>query len=297
MNNAASIKARLRNVAMKEQKPYEYILTHYMIERLLYRLSVSQYVDSFILKGGLLLHVLFADKARATRDIDFLARYVSNAPDTLKQIFSDICVIEADDAVTFDPSSITTEAITEDADYQGVRVKLVGYIERSRSTLQFDIGFGDTIVPHPEQMVYPSLLEMDETNLWVYSKESVIAEKFQAMIHLAQANSRMKDFYDLYMMATSYSFEGVILEEAVSQTLTRRATSLPIEPVIFTASFAQMKDKQTQWIGFCKRIHCIDLSFQTTLSVISHFLMPVYQSILSEHDFLLHWNPDKCCWI
>lgn len=178
MNNAASIKARLRNLAVKEQKPYDYIQTHYMIERLLYRLSISRYADDFILKGGLLLHALFAEKARATRDIDFLARFISNAPDNLKSIFSEVCVIEADDAVIYDPATLTTETITEDADYQGVRVKLIGYLEKSRSLLQFDIGFGDIIVPKPERMTYPSLLSMDETTLWVYSKESIIAEKF-----------------------------------------------------------------------------------------------------------------------
>ena len=116
MNNAASVKARLRNLAAKERKPYDYVQTHYMIERLLYRLSISKYADDFVLKGGLLLHVLFAEKARATRDIDFLARFTSNAPENLKLIFADVCTIRADDAVVFDPDSLIAQAITEGAD-------------------------------------------------------------------------------------------------------------------------------------------------------------------------------------
>lgn len=218
MNNAASIKARLRNLAAKEHKPYDYVQTHYMIERLLYRLSISKYADDFVLKGGLLLHVLFAEKARATRDIDFLARFTSNSPENLKAIFTNVCAIKADDAVVFDPNTLTAEAITEGADYHGVRMKLTGFLERSRSVLQFDLGFGDVIVPHPERMVYPSLLGMDEINLWAYSRESIIAEKFQAMLYLAQANSRMKDFFDIYMMASTYDFDGRVLFEAVQQS-------------------------------------------------------------------------------
>ena len=152
MNNAASIKARLRNLAAKEHKPYDYVQTHYMIERLLYRLSISKYADDFVLKGGLLLHVLFTEKARATRDIDFLARFTSNSPENLKAIFTNVCAIKADDAVVFDPNTLTAEAITEGADYHGVRMKLTGFLERSRSVLQFDLGFGDVSVPHPERM-------------------------------------------------------------------------------------------------------------------------------------------------
>ena len=118
------------------------------------------------------------------RDIDFLARFTSNAPENLKLIFADVCTIRADDAVVFDPDSLIAQAITEGADYHGVRMKLTSFLERSRSVLQFDLGFGDVIVPHPERMVYPSLLDMGEINLWAYSRESIIAEKFQAMLYL-----------------------------------------------------------------------------------------------------------------
>lgn len=296
MNNAASIKARLRNLAVKEQKPYDYIQTHYMIERLLYRLSISRYANDFILKGGLLLHALFAEKARATRDIDFLARFISNAPDNIKSIFTEVCSIEADDAVIYDPATLTTETITEDADYQGVRVKLIGYLEKSRSLLQFDIGFGDIIVPKPERMTYPSLLSMDETTLWVYSKESIIAEKFQAMLYLAQANSRMKDFYDIYMLANTYDFDGRTLFEAVKQTTERRETPIEEHPIVLDSSFALMKDKTVQWGAFCKRIHKDNLEFGEVLSVIRRLLSPIHQALFRENEHFGYWNHQLHQW-
>lgn len=179
MNNAASVKARLRNLAIRSQMPYEYVLTHYMIERLLNRLSNSRFAGDFVLKGGLLLHALLADDARATRDIDLLGRSVSNAPGALNDIFAEICALPVDDAVSFEPSSIVTEEITEGADYPGTRLKLVGYIERTRSTLQFDIGFGDAVVPKPAEMIYPSLLGLDETRLLAYSKDRSSRKSFK----------------------------------------------------------------------------------------------------------------------
>lgn len=296
MNSAASIKARLRNLAAKEHKPYDYVQTHYMIERLLYRLSISKYADDFVLKGGLLLHVLFAEKARATRDIDFLARFTSNSPENLKAIFTNVCAIKADDAVVFDPNTLTAEAITEGADYHGVRMKLTGFLERSRSVLQFDLGFGDVIVPHPERMVYPSLLGMDEINLWAYSREFIIAEKFQAMLYLAQANSRMKDFFDIYMMASTYDFDGRVLFEAVQQTVAKRATPIETNPIVLDAAFSCMSEKVAQWNAFCKRIHHDELAFDSVLAILRKMLTPIYQSILTDNEFFGVWKHQTLDW-
>lgn len=254
MSKADSIKARLRNLAEKEKKPYDYLLMHYFIERLLYRISISQYVDGFILKGGLLLYTIFEQDARATRDIDFLARSIGNSLEELKSIFAEICIIEAGDAVRYDPSSIAVIRIKEDADYEGVRVKLSGYLDKSCRVLQLDIGFGDAVVPKPVTMEYPSLLDMERPVLKAYSKESVIAEKFEAMIYLAEANSRMKDFYDVYTLANAFDFDGRVLYEAIRQVFERRGTPLMKEPVVFSAEFAVIKAKHTQWGAFQKRI-------------------------------------------
>lgn len=245
MKSPDSIKARLRNLAEKENKPFDYLLMHYFIERLLYRLSISDYADNFILKGGLLLYAMLDNDARATRDIDFLARRIETVPEELTRIFTDICSIDADDAVRFDASTITAQRIKEDADYEGVRIKLTGYLDRSRQMLQFDIGYGDIVVPGPLDVDYPSLLNMERPHLKAYSMESVIAEKFEAMIALAEANSRMKDFYDVYTLSRTYDFEGYTLYEATRQTLERRATPLMRIPIIFTDKFSEDQAKQT----------------------------------------------------
>lgn len=296
MSKADSIKARLFNLAVRSGKTNEYIQTHYFIERLLYRLSVSRYANDFVLKGGLLLHAMFDNQARATRDIDMLARQISNSPEQMVKVFREVCAISVDDGVTFDLDTISAELITEDADYPGIRMKIPSFLDRSRSYVQFDIGFGDVVIPNPERMRYPSLLDMEEADLWVYSKESIIAEKFQAMVYLAQANSRMKDFYDIAMLASTYDYDGTILREAVAKTLNRRATLLVAEPIVFADAFTTDKDKQKQWSAFIRRIRSVDTPFEHELSKIKVFLEPVYQAIIHDTDFLLTWHHEDGAW-
>lgn len=206
------------------------------------------------------------------------------------------CTIRADDAVVFDPDSLIAQAITEGADYHGVRMKLTGFLERSRSVLQFDLGFGDVIVPHPERMVYPSLLDMGEINLWAYSRESIIAEKFQAMLYLAQANSRMKDFFDICMLASTYDFDGRVLFEAIQQTIAKRATPIETNPIIFDAAFSGMTEKKAQWNAFCKRIHHDELTFDGVLIILRKMLGPIYQAILADSEFFGVWKHQTLNW-
>jgi predicted nucleotidyltransferase component of viral defense system len=234
MSKADSIKAKLRNLAIKENKPFDYLLTHYFIERLLYRISLSSYVDNFILKGGLLLYMIFAEGARVTKDIDFIAKRIDNTLEELKKVFAEICEIPIDDAVRYDVDSISAERIKENTDYEGIRIKVTGYLDKSRHILQFDIGFGDVIVPKPIEIDYPSLLNMERPKLKAYSLESVVAEKFEAMIYLAEANSRMKDFYDVYTLCKAFNYEGRVLYEAIYQTFIRRATPLTRTPTVFS---------------------------------------------------------------
>jgi len=160
-NNAASIRSRLKNIADYERKPFDFILMLYFAERLLFRMSISRYSEKFVLKGGLLLYLIMNEKARATKDIDLLAREISGNPDTLRNIFTDISVIPFDDAVVYDPNSITAERIKEDAEYEGVRIKINARLGNIQKSLQFDIGFGDVILPKPETLEYPTLLDMD----------------------------------------------------------------------------------------------------------------------------------------
>lgn len=294
--NPISLKTKLMNLAFKEKKPYDYIQLHYMIERLLYRVSISKYAHDFVLKGGLLLHVIFDDKARATRDIDFLAQHMSNDPEHIKRVFEEICAISCDDAVEYDIATLAVEPILKEANYSGVHVKVFGFIERSRNLIEFDIGFGDAIVPKPEEMVYPSLLGMDETRILAYSIESVISEKFQAMINLAEANSRMKDFYDIYMLSTSFSFAGAELSRAVYETFKRRDTPLPQPPIIFTDELVNDPDKQAQWKAFCKRIHVEHLSLSEVIAHNRVFLTPLYETVIRNERLTLSWDPEKEKW-
>jgi predicted nucleotidyltransferase component of viral defense system len=297
MINSDSVKSRLRKIAVAENKPFDYLMMHYFVERLLYRLSMSDYADNFILKGGMLLYVILENDARATRDVDLLGKRLSNASEELINVFRTICAVESDDAVRFDRDSVIAERIKEGADYEGVRIKLSGYLDKSHHTLQLDIGFGDVIVPGPIVMEYPTILDMERPQIHAYSHESIIAEKFDAMISLAEANSRMKDFYDVYMLSRMFEFEGSVLYEAIRQTFRRRATPLPADPIVFSDYFADKKDKQIQWQAFQKRIRVSEnLSLSEVLDHIRVFLQPVYSAVLSGREWTGRWQCAEARW-
>ncbi|MCL2199283.1 MAG: nucleotidyl transferase AbiEii/AbiGii toxin family protein [Defluviitaleaceae bacterium] len=296
-NNVASIRARLKNIADKERKPFDFILMLYFVERLLFRLSISRYSEQFVLKGGLLLYLIMNEKARVTKDIDLLAKETTGDLDMLRDIFVDVSAISFDDAVAYDPDSITTERIKEDADYEGARVKIIGHLGNIRKPLQFDIGFGDVVIPKPETLEYPTLLDMDKPMIKAYSKESVIAEKFEAMLYLAELNSRMKDFYDIYSLCISFDFDGRVLYEAILQTISRRGTHTPQKPIVFDKDFANSKDKATQWAAFKRRTSVGDgLEFPKVVGTIGMFLKPVYEGIVNEKEFFGHWENDVLRW-
>jgi predicted nucleotidyltransferase component of viral defense system len=294
---ADSIKARLKTIADMEDKDFNYILIHYFIERLLYRLSVSPYAGNFILKGGLLLYTVLEQRARATRDIDLLAYHIQNLPDEMVRIFREIAMIPSDDAVSFDTETITVERIKEDADYQGIHIKLTGFLDRSHHILQFDIGFGDVIVPKPVDLTYPSLLGLEPAHLKAYTLESVIAEKFQAGVYLAEANNRMKDFYDIYELCSSFDFEGSTLYEAIAQTFERRNTEILEVPTIFKDTFPLLSDKQTQWKAFQRRLGItLDKDFPAVMATIKGFLMPIYGALYRKEPFSGHWDRAIQAW-
>jgi predicted nucleotidyltransferase component of viral defense system len=270
---------------------------HYFLERFLYRLSVTPYADNFVLKGGLLLYTVLEQRARVTRDVDFLARRIQNLPTIIEETFRVIALLPCDDGVSYDTESISVERIKEDADYEGVRVKLTAFLDRSRKVLQFDIGFGDVIVPAPVEMTYPSLLDMDPPHLKAYTLESVIAEKFQAGVYLAEANSRMKDFYDIYELSQSFNFDGATLYEAVKETFEHRKTEMLETPTIFKDDFATMPDKQIQWQAFQNRVG-VDTGkgFPAVMSAIQSFLRPVYNAIYHDTVFSGKWVKQTGVW-
>jgi predicted nucleotidyltransferase component of viral defense system len=297
MNRAASIKGKLENLARKENKLFASLLTYYLIERFLYRLSISDYARKFVLKGGVLLYALLENNARTTRDIDLLVKGIDNSQAEIARIFAILCDMDCDDGIRYDKSSIKVETIKEGADYEGVRIKFLGYLDKAHITMQFDLGFGDVVVPEPTVMNYPVLLDMEHPQILTYSLESVIAEKFEAIIYLAETNSRMKDFYDIYIICRTYDFNGIVLTDAISQAFRHRGTHLNDRPSVFSDDFPHLPNKQTQWKAFQNRVQPqLLLDFAEVNKMIGTFLLPIYECILKQEQFTGKWNHSESGW-
>jgi predicted nucleotidyltransferase component of viral defense system len=221
-NLAASVRQRLLNHAKQTSRPFQVLLQYYAMERFLFRLSQSSHCSSFILKGGLLLHAWDAPLARVTKDVDFLGR-LDNSLESVASTVAEICQCDVEaDGITFVASSIKTERIKEDAEYEGVRLKFDAYLDSAIITMQLDVGFGDTVHPSIISVKYPTLLEFSAPTLLAYPRETVIAEKFHAMVYLGTANSRMKDFYDVWLLARTSTFDGAALAQAIAATFANR---------------------------------------------------------------------------
>ena len=224
-NIAASVRQRLLNRAREDKRPFNELLQYYAMERFLFRLSQSDYAEQFILKGALMLRVWQSPEIRPTVDIDMLGKTDNDANAILDQMREILAVEVENDGVVFDAGSLQTEAITEDADYQGLRVRCRASLDRAQITLQVDIGFGDVVHPAPVKANFPILLDFPAPELLCYSRESAVAEKFEAMVKLAALNSRMKDFYDIWLLSRQFDFEAANLSEAIHRTLNKRLMS------------------------------------------------------------------------
>lgn len=280
-NKAASVRAKLMNISKAEGIDFDALLLRYFQERFLYRLSISKFSNHFVLKGGLLFICFKMPRSRPTKDIDFLAEQVKNNPDDIKHIFRNIAKITYDDGVKFNSLSITTARIKEDADYEGIRLKIEATLGQAIKRLQMDIGFGDIIIPKAKVLDFPTLLEEKPPKVRVYSIESIISEKFEAMVKLAMANSRMKDFYDVYSLSLSNNFQGNRLKKAIETTFQRRKTPIPDNPLVFREEFYENKERQKQWAAFLRklRLHNINQEFSEIMKRIIYFLEPVIISI------------------
>jgi hypothetical protein len=221
------------------------------MERLLFRLSCSGHKDSFVLKGALLFRVWDVPDSRATRDIDFLA-FLDNSPENLAAIFREVCSIEGDDGLAFDPESVQAQTIKEDADYEGVRVRFRGLLGKARITMQIDVGFGDVVHPDVIRADYPVILDLPPPSLRMYPPETVVAEKFEAMVHLGSLNSRMKDFYDVWRLSQQFEFDPEILSEAIRQTLSNRGTKF-IPFYELKADLLGNDSLEKQWSAFLEK--------------------------------------------
>lgn len=253
-NRAASIRARLKNRADAEKQDFDLVLTRFGLERLLYRLSVSRHAPSYLLKGALLFALWFDAPLRPTRDADLLG-FGPDDVESARAVFREICAIEADDGIVFDAGSVRAERIRKEAGYGGVRVVLRATLEGARISLQVDIGFGDVVTPAPEAIAYPVLLDdLPAPGLKAYPKATVVAEKFQALCALGMANTRMKDYFDLWVLLRANDLDDPELARAIRATFVRRRTPMPNGiPAGLSDAFAADAGKRTQWRAFVGR--------------------------------------------
>ena len=289
---AASVRARLQANAKQTDRPFQEVLQYFAMERFLFRLSVSPHADKLVLKGGLMLTAWRAPSTRPTKDIDFLAE-MPNDVDSVMGVVKDICLQGVDpDGLTFDVDSIEGRVIKEDADYEGVRVTFLGYLQNARVNMQIDMGFGDVVVPGVAMLEYPTILDHDVPKLSGYSRETTIAEKFEAMVKLGQINSRIRDFFDIWLLLRQFDFEGPVLARAVQETFANRGTAIKPDPVALTAEFAADASKMRQWTGFLRksRIDFAPDTLQEVVEATADFLRPVARALASSEDFTSQWT-------
>ncbi len=255
INYGKSIRARLLNVAKQEEVFYQTILTRYFQERLLYRISQTRYRENFYLKGGALMYAYEMFAARPTLDIDFLGTHISNDGERIAEAFREICAVGCkEDGVLFAGEKITTGNITEFKDYHGVRLSIPVAMDTIAQVLTMDVGFGDVVTPHPVSLDYPLLLEgLPEASILAYSTETVIAEKMHAIIDLADQSSRMKDYYDIYHLLTSFQYDTAILQDAINRTFENRHTPHNAATMFFREDFPNHPQMQVRWVAFLRK--------------------------------------------
>lgn len=297
MTNAISVKDRLKRQAVEEGKTIQDKLVAFGLERTVYRISVSPYADRFTLKGGIFLYALFdGEYTRATIDIDLLAHHIPNDIAAMKNVFKNIFSIKCDDALLFDLDTLEVINITEFKDYHGVNVSIMGYLDKTKIPISIDIGFGDIIYPERVKMEFPVMLDMEIPEVFVYSIYSVIAEKFEAFVSLGLANSRYKDFYDIYLLASEYDLEGALLKNAIVETFRHRGTGFE-DIVVFEPDFTEDTIRQSRWNSFTKKKKTLlKINFNETIALVKTLLLPITQAIKSNSEFDMRWNKKSKDW-
>jgi len=291
-NLPASIHQLLLNKAHESNREFNELLQYFAMERLLYRLSKSSHANDFTLKGALMLRVWGITLSRPTMDIDLLGR-TDNDILTIIDIIRDICHTAVEpDGIQFDLDSIRGEPIRETAAYEGVRVYVKGSLGNSRLTIHLDISFGDVVVPDTPKVEFPTLLDFPAPILKTYSRESAIAEKFEAMVRLGLVNSRMKDFYDIWLLSKRFDFDRSILSDAIRQTFKRRSAEIPEIPIAFTEDFFTNPAKVTQWRAFIarKRIDDAPTNLFEVVEAIKTFLKPVIDNLKTDKPMGDAWK-------
>jgi predicted nucleotidyltransferase component of viral defense system len=297
VNIPASIHTRLLNKAKELNKPFGEILQYYGMERFLFRLSKTTYVNKFILKGGLLFYCWDTPLRRPTKDIDFRG-FETNDLTGITEIIRKICSVSVpEDGLSFDNSSLNLTNTQEEADYLGIRARFIFHLGESQIHMQIDIGFYDQIVPAAVGLEFPPMLpNMIATKLKGYPHEAVISEKFQAMIHLGELNSRMKDYYDIWLLSNSYEYDIDILQKAITNTFRNRETEIPEgRPVVFSREFAH--DNQKMWEAFLSRNNLNTekiVNYSNVLDAIWFFLGKPIKGIFEGKSMKgMRWIPGK----
>lgn len=297
MISATSVKDRLKNQATASGRAFQELLLSYGLERTVYRLSMSEYKERFTLKDGIFLYALFdGEFARVTRDIDFLAKDMSNNVEDMKKVFEAIFSIECDDALRFDLGTLDVKDITEFKEYHGVSVSIIAYLDRTKVPVSIDIGFGDIIYPDRVKMDFPVLLDMEVPEIFAYSISSVISEKFEAIVSLGDANSRYKDFYDIFILADRYDFDGIELKEAIRETFEHRGTGFD-DIFAFTDDFLVSEIHQSRWKAFLKKKKAlVNVELEKVVSLIKTMLLPIVDSIASGTEYTSKWDHTLRSW-
>jgi predicted nucleotidyltransferase component of viral defense system len=273
-NMGASVRSRLQNLSRQRRQPFQMVLTHYVLERLLYRLSQTEHRDRFILKGAMLLTKWFEDPLRPTKDLDFLG-IGSGDQNEMVRIFKEVCCVSFDDGVDFDPESIQIERTREETEYGGLRITANATVDKAKIRVVIDIAFGDSIEPGLQEMELPVLLDFPAPHSRVYAPETVIAEKFQAMVALGRANSRMKNFYDIWALSRTFKFADGKLPRAIAATFARRKTEIPRAlPDALTPDFANDPARIAQWNSFVPDVAFKPGTLADVIKDLSAFLMP-----------------------
>ena len=293
-NLPASVRQRLLNYARAQGEPFQTVLTRYTLERLLYRLSQSPQRDRFLLKGALLFLLWSENPHRATRDLDLLG-YGPPSVSPLEEVFRSLCELEVvEDGVLFLAETVQAQAIREENLYGGVRVTLTARLEQARIPVQVDVGFGDTIHPEPPEQEFPTLLDFPAPRLRVYPREAVIAEKLHAVVVMGRANTRLKDYLDLYVLGQQFPFDGEHLSQSITATFARRETPIPRgTPAGLREDFSQDAEKQAQWNAFLSRQPEADRwpTLAHTVSFVAAFLGPVLQALSQGNPWRATWPP------
>jgi predicted nucleotidyltransferase component of viral defense system len=293
-NLAASVRQRLLNLSKTNRESFDLVLVRYALERILYRLGVSEYADRFVLKGAMLLTAWGGSPHRPTRDLDLLG-YGEYSDNQLIKLFREICRTKVEpDGLLFDIESIGVTEIREQEEHNGRRVQFLANLADAQIKVQVDIGFGDAVSPEANEICYPTLLEFPAPQIKAYPRESVVSEKLQAMVALGMPNSRMKDFYDVWMIAHQFPFDGMALAAAIKVTFDRRGTELPKEPPIaLTDEFATDSDKIKQWEAFLNRTGLTEsaVGLSQIIDELRSFLLPPLLATANEQTFKQSWIP------